>query len=76
MDFLEKYSEKPISTQNSMDQFNIKNKKKNIFISAIYEYPDGETAAFEENKSLTLVQLGSILDEGLGDNVLLSLIEL
>ena len=48
----------------------------NIFIYAIYEYPDGECAAFDENRLVTIGQLNSILDEGLGDNVLMSLNEI
>ena len=48
----------------------------NIFIYAIYEYPDGECAAFDENRLITVGQLNSILDEGLGDNVLMSLNEI
>ena len=48
----------------------------NLFIYAIYEYPDGETAVFEDNKNTAIAQLNSILDEGLGDNVLISLYEI
>lgn len=48
----------------------------NLFIYAIYEYPDGETAVFEDNKNVVITQLNSILDEGLGDNVLISLIQI
>ena len=48
----------------------------NLFTYAIYEYPDGETISFEENKNATFNQLNSILDEGLGDNVLLNLFEI
>ena len=48
----------------------------NIFIYAIYEYPDGEVAAFDDNRLVTIGQLNSILDEGLGDNVLMSLNEI
>ena len=48
----------------------------NLFTYAIYEYPDGETIAFEDNKIQTMNQLNSILDEGLGDNVLLNLFEI
>ena len=48
----------------------------NIFIYAIYEYPDGDIAAFDENRLVTVGQLNSILDEGLGDNVLMSLNEI
>ena len=48
----------------------------NIFIYAIYEYPDGDIAAFDENRLVTIGQLNSILDEGLGDNVLMSLNEI
>ena len=48
----------------------------NIFIYAIYEYPDGDIAAFDENKLVTVGQLNSVLDEGLGDNVLMSLNEI
>ena len=42
----------------------------NIFIYCIYELPDGEKITFEDNKASNLNQLSSILDEGLGDNVL------
>lgn len=42
----------------------------NLFIYCIYELPDGENIAFDENKISNLNQLTSILDEGLGDNVL------
>lgn len=48
----------------------------NLFIYAIYEYPDGETAVFEDNKNAVVTQLNSILDEGLGDNVLISLMQI
>ncbi len=48
----------------------------NLFIYAIYELPDGETVAFEDNRELTMNQLNTILDEGLGDNVLLNLYEI
>jgi chromosome segregation ATPase len=42
----------------------------NLFIYCIYELPDGETISFEDNKINNFNQLTSILDEGLGDNVL------
>jgi hypothetical protein len=42
----------------------------NLFIYCIYELPDGENIAFDDNKLTNLNQLTSILDEGLGDNVL------
>jgi len=42
----------------------------NLFIYCIYELPDGENVAFDENKITSINQLVSILDEGLGDNVL------
>ena len=48
----------------------------NIFTYAVYEYPDGETVSFEDNKMAINNQLNSILDEGLGDNVLLNLFEI
>ena len=48
----------------------------NLFIYAIYEYPDGETVAFDDNKAIAINQINSILDEGLGDNVLLNLNEI
>ena len=48
----------------------------NIFIYTIYETPDGENIQFEDNKNVAITQLHSILDEGLGDNVLVSLYEL
>jgi WD40 repeat protein len=48
----------------------------NIFIYCIYELPDGENIAFDDNKALNLNQLSSILDEGLGDNVLYPLHEI
>ena len=48
----------------------------NIFIYAVYEYPDGEAATFDENRIVSIGQLNSILDEGLGDHVLMSLNEI
>ena len=48
----------------------------NIFIYAIYEYPDGECATFDENRIVSMGQINSILDEGLGDHVLMSLNEI
>jgi len=48
----------------------------NIFIYAVYEYPDGEAATFDENRIVSMGQLNSILDEGLGDHVLMSLNEI
>ena len=48
----------------------------NLFIYAIYEYPDGETVAFDDNRAIAINQINSILDEGLGDNVLLNLNEI
>ena len=48
----------------------------NIFIYAVYEYPDGEEATFDENRVMSMGQINSILDEGLGDHVLMSLNEI
>ena len=48
----------------------------NIFIYAIYEYPDGEISTFDENRIVSMGQINSILDEGLGDHVLMSLNEI
>ena len=48
----------------------------NIFIYAVYEYPDGEVATFDENRIVSMGQINSILDEGLGDHVLMSLNEI
>ena len=48
----------------------------NIFIYAVYEYPDGEAATFDENRIVSMGQINSILDEGLGDHVLMSLNEI
>ena len=48
----------------------------NIFIYAVYEYPDGEEATFDENRIMSMGQINSILDEGLGDHVLMSLNEI
>jgi WD40 repeat protein len=44
----------------------------NLFVYCIYELPDGENILFDDNK-IGFNQLSSILDEGLGDNVLVSL---
>jgi len=44
----------------------------NLFIYCIYELPDGESIAFDDNK-MSNIQLTSIIDEGLGDNVLFPL---
>ena len=43
---------------------------------AVYEYPDGECATFDENRVMAMGQINSILDEGLGDHVLMSLNEI
>ena len=48
----------------------------NLFIYAVYETPDGDNIQFDDNKNIAITQLNSILDEGLGDNVLVSLYEL
>ena len=48
----------------------------NIFVYAVYEYPDGECATFDENRVMAMGQINSILDEGLGDHVLMSLNEI
>ena len=48
----------------------------NIFVYAVYEYPDGEEATFDENRVMSMGQINSILDEGLGDHVLMSLNEI
>ena len=48
----------------------------NIFIYAVYEYPDGECATFDDNRIVSVGQINSILDEGLGDHVLMSLNEI
>jgi WD40 repeat protein len=44
----------------------------NLFIYCVYELPDGENILFDDNK-IGMNQLSSILDEGLGDNVLVNL---
>jgi DNA repair exonuclease SbcCD ATPase subunit len=44
----------------------------NLFVYCIYELPDGENIFFDDNK-IGVNQLSSILDEGLGDNVLFSI---
>ncbi len=48
----------------------------NLFIYAIYEYFDGDPADLDDNKATELNQLNTILDEGLGDNVLINLNEI
>ncbi len=45
----------------------------NLFIYCLYELPDGELIAMDDNKTLNLNQLTTILDEGLGENVLFPL---
>ena len=44
----------------------------NLFVYCIYELPDGESITFDDNK-MNNIQLTSIIDEGLGDNVLFPL---
>jgi WD40 repeat protein len=49
----------------------------NIFIYCIYEYPDNEILSTDENNKITINnQLNTILDEGLGDNVLMNIFEI
>lgn len=48
----------------------------NLFIYCLYELPDGELIAMEDNRNLNLNQLTSILDEGLGENVLFPLTQI
>ena len=49
----------------------------NIFIYCIYEYPDNDVLNSDENNKITINnQLNTILDEGLGDNVLMNIFEI
>ena len=49
----------------------------NIFIYCIYEYPDNDILSTDENNKITINnQLNTILDEGLGDNVLMNIFEI
>ena len=49
----------------------------NIFIYCIYEYPDNDLSNNDENNKATINnQLNTILDEGLGDNVLMNIYEI
>jgi len=49
----------------------------NIFIYCIYEYPDNDLTNTDENNKITINnQLNNILDEGLGDNVLMNINEI
>ena len=49
----------------------------NIFIYCIYEYPDNEILSTDDNNKITINnQLNTILDEGLGDNVLMNIFEI
>ena len=42
----------------------------NLFVYCIHELQDGENLSYENNPTLNINQITSILDEGLGDNVL------
>ena len=49
----------------------------NIFIYCVYEYPDNDILNNDENNKITINnQLNTILDEGLGDNVLMNIYEI
>ena len=49
----------------------------NIFIYCVYEYPDSDISNNDENNKITISnKLNAILDEGLGDNVLMNIFEL
>ena len=49
----------------------------NIFIYCIYEFPDNDISNTDENNKITINnQLNTILDEGLGDNVLMNIYEI
>ena len=49
----------------------------NIFIYCIYEYPDNDILNNEENNKVNVInQLNTILDEGLGDNVLMNIYDI
>ena len=49
----------------------------NIFIYCIYEFPDNDILSNDENNKITINnQLNTILDEGLGDNVLMNIYEI
>ena len=42
----------------------------NLFVYCIHELQDGENLSYENNTTMNMNQITSILDEGLGDNVL------
>ena len=49
----------------------------NIFIYCVYEYPDSDISNNDENNKITITnKLNAILDEGLGDNVLMNIFEI
>ena len=49
----------------------------NIFIYCIYEYPDSDITNNDENNKITISsKLNAILDEGLGDNVLINIFDI
>ena len=49
----------------------------NIFIYCVYEYPDNDILNNEENNKVNVInQLNTILDEGLGDNVLMNIFDI
>ena len=49
----------------------------NIFIYCVYEYPDSDITNSDENNKITISnKLNAILDEGLGDNVLMNIFEI
>ena len=49
----------------------------NIFIYCVYEYPDNDISNNDENNKLTISnKLNAILDEGLGDNVLMNIFDI
>ena len=49
----------------------------NIFIYCLYEYPDTDITNSDENNKITISnKLNAILDEGLGDNVLMNIFDI
>ena len=49
----------------------------NIFIYCLYEYPDTDITNNDENNKITISnKLNAILDEGLGDNVLMNIFDI
>ena len=49
----------------------------NIFIYCVYEYPDSDISNNDENNKITISnKLNAILDEGLGDNVLMNIFDI